>query len=231
MNARGLFTASRQAGFTLIEVLAALALSSVLLMSLNLGMTTIRQGVERARTSLGSQAALSAASGIFVSDAERIAKIRRAGGKAATYLFEGTARQMIYPVAEYAGAGKGGLYMVRLTASETDGTTQLIRDRAPISPGLEPEVSDDWADAVVLLEGPYDIEFAYRAQRSGIRSWSESWSAAGGMPEQLRLTITDRATGRLRMPVLVQSLQIDTEVDCVVEGSGCGGPKPEGAPQ
>jgi general secretion pathway protein J len=225
-------SAEGQHGFTLVEVLAALAVASLIIVSLNLASTAVRQGVEKTRQSLGSQAAVSAAAGIFQRDAARIAKLRRAeSAEAGGYLFEGNARQMIYPLPEFEGVSQGGLYLVRLRAEDAEGGTQLIRDRAPLLPG-EAEVEDrTWSDAVVLLEGPFDIGFAYRAQRTGQRDWNESWDPANAMPEQIRLTIGDSATGRLRAPVIVQSLLVDAEVECAAAPASCGDAKPEGAAQ
>ncbi len=82
---------------------------------------------------------------------------------------------------------------------------------------------------VVLLSGDFEMAFAYRAQRSGARGWSDAWSAAEAMPEQVRLTIGDRRTGRLRIPVLVQALQVDAEVDCAGPARGCANARPERA--
>lgn len=212
----------REAGFTLIEVLAALALASLVLVSLNLAMSAIERGVSKTQASLGRQSALTAATDIFAADVARIAKIRRGEKEGDGYLFEGSARQMIYPLAEREGLTTGGLYLVRLRVRQEKGIYRLIRDRAPLAAGETPDTDAKWQDAVVLLEGPYDIAFAYRAQRSGARAWTESWSGAEAMPEQVRLTIGEPGTDRVRIPVLVQSLRIDTEVDCA-SAAGCGG--------
>lgn len=201
-----------QRGFTLVEVLAALAIASLVMVSLNLAAGTVRRGVEAARETLGAQASLSTAIGIFRRDVSAIAKLLQ---KDDTYLFDGSTRQMIYALNEE----RGGLYRVRLRVVETGEGLQLIRDRAPILPGGMTTVSA-WTDEVVLLEGSFDVSFAYRAQRSGGRGWQESWSGARAMPEQIRLTIGDRATGRLRVPVIVQPLLVDAEVQCAA-ASGC----------
>jgi prepilin-type N-terminal cleavage/methylation domain-containing protein len=220
---------AKQRGFTLVEVLVALALTSMVLVSLNLASTTVRRAVETSGRSLSDQAALTAAVDVFQRDVARIAKLRR-GAEGAGYVFEGSARQMIYPVPEHQGASPGGLYMVRLTASSDDGITQLIRDRAPVLPGDTPDATDDFQDEVVLLEGRFDITFSYRAQRTGSRSWADSWTNPGTMPEQIRLTIGDGSTGRLRLPVIVQSLLVDAEVECT-GAPGCGGNLPDVVPQ
>lgn len=219
---------NREAGFTLIEVLAALALASIVLVSLNLAMNAIERGVARTQASLGRQSALTAATDIFAQDVARIAKIRRGEKDAQDYLFEGSARQMIYPLAEREGLTTGGLYLVRLRVRTAKGISQLIRERAPLPAGETPRTDVTWEDAVVLLDGPYDITFAYRAQRSGARGWADSWGGAEAMPEQVRLTIGEPGTDRVRIPVMVQSLRIDTEVDCASPAAGCGGEVPTG---
>jgi general secretion pathway protein J len=217
-----------QSGFTLVEVLAALAVASLVLVSLNLASATIRRGVDQARESLGGQAALTAAIGIFRRDVAGIAKLRReAEAGSVRYVFEGDARQMVYPVSELRGASAGGFYLVRLRAIDSESGQQLIRDRAAVLPGEAAE-TPAWSDAVVLLDGPFEIRLAYRAQRSGERQWEEIWSAAVAMPEQVRLSIADSTTGRLRVPMIVQPLLVDAEVECAGPG-GCGQSKQTGA--
>lgn len=225
--------ASRESGFTLIEVLVGLALSSMILVSLNLAMTAIRQSVDRTRDSLGSQAALSAAADVFSGDVARIARIRRGTAEQFSgYVFEGSADQMTYPLFEYRGVATGALYLARLRVQDAGGQTQLIRERARIEPGGENAMGAEWKDAVVLLEGPFDIALAYRAPRAGARSWEDAWASAESMPEQVRLSITDRKTGKLRLPVLVQALQVDAEVECAALGPGCkNAPAPAEAPK
>lgn len=230
-NQNSTFKRRGEAGFTLIEMLAALALASLILVSLNLAMNAVERGVAKTRDSLGRQSALTAATGVFSADVARIAKIRRDPKGDEGYLFEGSARQMIYPLAEREGLATSGLYLVRLRVASGKGSSQLIRERAPLEPGETPGTQARWQDAVVLLDGPFDVSFAYRAQRSGARGWTDSWSGAEAMPEQVRLTIAEPGTGRLRIPVLVQSLLIDAEADCASPAAGCGGSGEKGAAQ
>lgn len=208
-----------QRGFTLVEVLAALAIASLILVSLNLASASIRQGVDGTRESLGGQAHLSAALGIFRRDVSGIVKLRLEDG---SYVFEGSSRELIYAVSERRGLSSGGLYLVRLRVLEDEAGARLVRDRALLPPGQKPTASN-WSDEVALIEGPFDVSFAFRAPRSGERNWQEIWSAPKAMPEQIRLMITDRATGRLRIPVAVQPLHIDAEIQCAA-AEDCGLP-------
>lgn len=223
--------AGRDAGFTLFEVLAALALASLIFVVLNLAMTTIERSVAASRTSLGNQDALETAARIFTRDVARIAVIRRPGTGAPGFLFEGTARQMIYPLPETEGVSRGGLYWVRLRIVTRQGVTQLIRDRAPLPPGGDLRLPGTWDDEVVLLEGRFDIAFSYRAQRSGSRAWADGWTGAEAMPQQVKLTIAEPGTGQLRIPVLVQSLLIDAEAQCAAAAADCDGEMPKSEAQ
>lgn len=224
-------SARDEAGFTLLEVLAALTLASLVFVVLNLAMTNIERSVAASRGSLGNQDAVEAAAGVFMRDVARIAMIRRTGTGIKSYLFEGTGRQMTYPLAESQGLKRSGLYLVRLRVETIQGVTQLIRERAPLPPGEELRLPGVWNDEVVLLEGPFDIALSYRAQRSGSRAWADGWTGAEAMPQQIRLTIAEPGTGRLRIPVLVQSLLIDAEAQCVSAAEDCGGEMQRGEEQ
>lgn len=224
---------SQEAGFTLLEVLAALALASLILVSLNLAMRSIGMGVDRTRQNLSQQQAIAAAAELFGRDVARIAKIRRPGGKDFEgYLFDGQPGEMIYVLREDRGITAPGLYLVRLSLRDNNGVRELVRERAPLAFGDASLAAPEWRDPVVLLSGPYDIGFAYRAPRSDIREWNSRWSVARTMPEQIRLTIGDAETGELRVPGFVQSLAIDAEADCAAETKPpCGAAAQEGQTQ
>lgn len=219
---------SAQSGFTLLEVLAGLILASLILVSLNLAMTAVGKGVDGTRKSLGQQAGIAAAIDVFSHDVARIEKIRRGKGEDfGGYLFDGRSDEVIYPLRESAGVTAPGLYLIRLSFREEKGARELIRERSPLALGERGE-NPKWRDPVILLSGPYDISFAYRAQRSGARDFSDSWPAGDAMPEQIRLTIEDQGTERLRVPGFVQSLAIDGEVECASGGGArCGAPQAE----
>lgn len=223
----------REAGFTLIEVLAALVLSSLVLVSLNMAMSAVGKGTDHTRRSLGEQSELGAALDIFSRDVGRIAKIRRPAkpGDFAGYVFDGRSDAIVYPLREEEGLTAPGLYLVRLSVRQKDGRSTLLRERTPLPAGDDATLPQ-WGDPVELLSGPYDIAFAYRAQRTGQREWNGSWQATETMPEQIRLTVTNRETGRLRVPGFVQALAIDSEVDCAGNLElRCGTAEPEGAIQ
>ncbi len=221
-------------GFTLIEVIAGLAVASLILVSLNLVMGTINRGFDQTARTLSRQNAMSGALDIFGSDVARIETIRGRGadGEPQPFLFSGREREVIYVLAERPGNNPAGLYLVRLYVRDSDGDAELIRARAALPAGSFDMAEAGWQDEVMLLSGPYDISFSYRAPRQGLRSWGSGWESGAKMPEQIRLTITDRATGRLRVPGLVQSLKINGEAACLrPEAKDCGKTPAQEAPQ
>ena len=111
MKQRTHITAARrggEAGFTLVEVLAGLALASLIFLGLNLAMDAVRSGVDGVRGSLGRQAELSSAAAIFSEDAARIVPVPLNAEAGTRYLFSGAEREMTYPVFETRGVTRGG---------------------------------------------------------------------------------------------------------------------------
>lgn len=216
---------SSQHGFTLIEIIVGLAVSSLILLSLNLVMGTINRGFEQTTKSIARQTGLTTALDVISADLARIERIREPGkeNEKGAFLFEGRKQEIIFPLVERPGNNAAGLYLVRMWVRQGDNGQELVRDRAPLPLDAFNLANKNWDDEVVLMQGPFDIQFDYRAQRSGLRSWASSWNADDMMPEQVQITVTDVATQRLRIPVFVQSLAIEAETACVVpQTKACG---------
>jgi prepilin-type N-terminal cleavage/methylation domain-containing protein len=222
---RSVIAYPHQRGFTLIEIIVGLAVSSLILLSLNLVMGTINRGFEQTTKSIARQTGLSTALDVISADLARIERMREAGKPKGAFLFRGQKREMIFPLVERPGNNAAGLYLIRMWVRQGDNGQELVRDRAPLPLDAFNLANKDWDDEVVLIQGPFDIQFDYRAQRSGLRSWASSWNADDMMPEQIQLTVTDLATRRLRLPVFVQSLAIEAETACVEpRNEACGKP-------
>jgi len=225
----------REAGFTLIEILVGLAISSLIMVGLSAAMRTIDMGWNRTTQSVERQAMLASAFHVLAGD---IARIERAvtgeeGGRG--FLFAGTESEAIYVLAERPGNNRAGLYWVRLLVRERDGATELVRMRAPFVWGKYAISAIAWRDDVVLMRGNIAVEMTYRSPRAGLRSWSTNWPASNRLPEQIKVEITDNKTGLWSTPAMVLALAIDAEAACFnVDSAACtmrtggalgGGPK------
>lgn len=202
-----------EGGFTLFEVLAGLAISSLVMTALGAAMTTINRGSAQASASIARQAAISSGLAVLAGDFQRIERAVDDPAQPTRFLFSGRPGGMDYVLDERRGEG---LHLIRLEVRAGAGGTELVRSRAPIGGAVA------FGEDVVLLAGDFTLAFSYRAPRARLRDWSSGWQAADRMPDQIRLEITDRATGRLRIPVFVAALRISAEAACAAaDAAGC----------
>lgn len=211
-----------QQGFTLIEIIVGLVISSMILVSLNLVMGAVNRGFDATSQAIGRQVELTRAFQILSGDISRIERYRATVDGAGQYQFEGTPAEMVFPLVERPGNNVAGTYWVKVLVRSGASGTELVRSRKPLVIGATSPDSSGWSDDVVLVRAPVGIEFAYRAPRTGIRNWSSSWHGGAQLPEQIRVVVVDTATGRLRVPHFVQYLKLDADPACDgSKGVGC----------
>jgi prepilin-type N-terminal cleavage/methylation domain-containing protein len=206
-------------GFTLIEILVGLLISSLIMAGLGLAMKAINTGFTQETGFIGRHNALAAGLHVIGGDISRIERAIDNPDTPASFLFAGAPGEMIYVLAERPGNNRAGLYWVRLLVRKIAGGSELVRMRAPFVAGTQ---ASDWRDEVVLLRGELSIAMSYRSPRGGLRDWVGSWQARNMLPEQIKIEIGDLKTGRLLVPVFVQTLKIGAEAYCVTaEAVGC----------
>lgn len=203
------------AGFTLIEILVGLAISSLIMVGLGAAMRTIDMGWNRTTQSVERQGEMSTAHHVLAGDIARIERAAVKGG----FLFAGTGSEAIYVLAERPGNNRAGLYWVRLLVREREGAVELVRMRAPFVSGGYDVGTIAWGDEVVLMRGDITVELSYRAPRAELRVWSTGWPAGNRLPEQIKIEVADRKTGLWLVPAMVLALEIDAEAACFDAGS------------
>jgi prepilin-type N-terminal cleavage/methylation domain-containing protein len=209
-------------GFTLLEILVGLVISSLIMVGLSLAMKTINMGFDQATVSIGRQGTIATGLYIAAGDISRIERVFDNPEQPGQFLFAGSRGEAVYILAERPGNNRAGLYWVRLLVRKTGDGAELVRMRAPYRQGQQDFAAIEWRDEVVLLRGGLAIELSYRAPRSGLRDWANSWLARNMLPGEIKIEIGDVGTGRLRVPVFVQTLKIGAEADCVAAGTpGC----------
>jgi len=177
----------RRAGFTLIEVLAALAIGSVIIMATAALIHDVARHFDRGTRGAQEAERLMLAVERLAQDfnSARFVGWTTEGGPAVAFV--GNAGIM---------AGPQGEEVVALTVEPAGEVTRLVRRRAAWAgprTRLE-EVSP--RDAVVLVEGALDIAFIFgRIAPGGALAWSESWIGQTTLPRFVRLILRDRTTG------------------------------------
>jgi len=176
------------AGFSLIETLAALALMGLILSALagitsqwlpnwNRGFARIQNSesvsiaLERICTDIGAAE--------FVT-ADRAAK---------QVLFDGTELSVTLVRPSLGPNARPGLEVVRIAESTEGKGFVLTRSQAQFTPGAAGQLN--FTNPVVLLRAPYRVSFSYAARDS---KWKNTWREASELPAAVLMTVRDAAT-------------------------------------
>jgi len=189
-------------GFTLIEVLAALAISSVIIAATVTLIHMVAGNFDRGTRGVDAADGLMLAVQRLASDfgsARYVAWTTQAGPALAFKAEQADGEKPARIIFVGGRSGESGLRtdeVISLTIEQTDEATRLMRRRAAWT---GPDMSIDRIspqDAVVLLEGNLDISFIFgRLVPERGLVWSTAWIGEKTLPRFVRLVLRDRATG------------------------------------
>lgn len=238
---RGRPETGRRAGFTLVETLAALAVAS----SIIVGAAALthhvvahfdhgERGVNDAERFALAMERLSrdfgAARHVALKPSGAIAPPAPAspganGKKPETppplVAFDGDGKSVVFVTASAIGAQAALEEVVTLSVEPAGESTRLVRRRAP---WLGPDAGLDRGQAkddVVLLEGRFDISFAYARVEKGVASWKDVWRGESEPPRLFRLDLRDEETGQRLAPGAEFLLRADAPADCASAEAQC----------
>ena len=216
-------SSSSKAGFTLIEMLVAMALMVGILSALatitaqwlpnwNHGFQHVQRtelfgrGLER-----------------LVSDLSA-AEYVTASGYSKKPLFEGDELSVRFVRPAIGPNTRPGLEVISVTTQSDDRSTALVRTRAPFVPlpenGRLRDLSN-FSDPVVLIRSPYRATFSYAGSN---RVWQTAWHNTDDLPVAVRVLVRDAAThatlavstvALLRVNVSPVCARVDEPVKCV----------------
>jgi prepilin-type N-terminal cleavage/methylation domain-containing protein len=189
-------------GFTLVEVLAAFAIASVIIIASAALIRNVALYFDRGARGATEAERLMLAVGRLSGDfgSARFVPTRMVNGVAIAFAAEQANGERPASVA-FVGAGGVGSgvqddELVRLTIEKDGDIRRLVRRRA-IWPGPRTPFDDITPqDPVVLLEGNLDMSFVFgRISPDGALTWYASWAGERVLPRYVRLIVRDRATG------------------------------------
>jgi len=216
-----------EAGFTLIEVLLATLLMTVILAALatvtaqwlpnwNRGIARV-QRAERLATGLDR----------IVADLS-VAEQMTVNGDAKAPLFDGAELSVTFLRTALGPSSRPGLEFIRLIEKADAQGLALVRERAPFQP-MPTDGQIRFVDQVVLIRAPYRVSFAYAGPD---RIWRPTWRGQGQLPERIRITVRDSASGQVLAVSAATVLHITAPAECAraKNPTTCvTGPKPQQA--
>jgi general secretion pathway protein J len=198
-----------EAGFTLIEVLMATLLMTMILAALatvtsqwlpnwNRGMARVQRAE---RLALGLDR--------LVADLSVAAMIPM-NGDAKTPLFEGSELAVTFVRSAVGPNTRPGLEIVRLVEKADGQGLAMVRERAPFAP-MPSDAQIRFADQVVLIRSPLRVTFSYAGPD---QVWQPNWRGQMQLPDSIRIAVRDGATGQVLGVSSATILHVNAWAEC-----------------
>jgi general secretion pathway protein J len=198
-----------EAGFTLIEVLMATLLMTIILAALatvtsqwlpnwNRGMARV-QRAERLAMGLDR----------IVADLS-VAQMTSINGDARTPLFEGSELAVTFVRTAVGPNAQPGLEIIRFVEKADSQGLAMVRERAPFSPRPS-DAQIRFADQVVLIRAPFRLTFSYAGPD---HVWQPDWRGRIELPDMVRVTVRDSATGQVLAVSRAATVHVNASAAC-----------------
>jgi general secretion pathway protein J len=201
--------AAGEAGFTLIEVLMATLLMTVILGALatvtaqwlpnwNRGMARVQRaerlaiGLERIAADLS------------------VAEMMPINGDAKAPLFEGAELSVTFVRTAVGPNTRPGLEIIRLIEKADAQGLALVRERTPFTP-KPADAQVRFADQVVLIRSPFRVSFSYAGPD---QVWQKEWRGQKQLPEMVRISVRDIGTGQVLSVSSAAIVHVNAPAEC-----------------
>jgi general secretion pathway protein J len=178
--------ASREAGFTLIEAMAAVAVMAVIVGALS---TVAGQWLPhwgRGLSELQRADLLDFGIDRIAADVAATKYVSLDGDQKP--LFDGTASSVTFVRSAIGPDSASSLETVRISQVPNGSSFAMVRAKARFTPSLAGAALVVLTDPVVLVRGPVHIFFAYAGPD---RAWSDTWEGQKRLPDAVRITALD----------------------------------------
>ena len=212
MRARG--------GFTLIEMLAAIAIGSVIIAA-TAGLTyNVAFHFDRGTRAVGHAEQIVLAVDRLSADFGSARYVRFDTNRGIVAGFSGTSSRIVFISASRVVSRSTFDDVIDFKIENGDKVSRIMRRRASwLGPRMSLE-KIDFVDPVVLLEGPYDISVAYGFfQDESKVTWVERWDGEPTLPRYIRLNVRDRLSKQDVLEEMTFAIRADAPSSCAASDS------------
>ena len=215
----------RASGFTLVELLLAITLMSILLGLTYTGLRAATRSSERGEVLLAAGGELRAAHQFVRRQLNQMLPLPFAlegGNDEIRVVFEGDAGRIQYvaPMPGYLGTGGPQVQLIELANSD-DGDIVIQFNHALLQGFEQGHLFE--RDPVILLEGVESaaFEFLGRDEEGELSEWSSSWDQMDQLPVAVRLDVVFTEGLNIHWPDLLASVKVDEQA--TIGGAGQAG--------
>ena len=193
-------------GFTLIEILLAVSLLSLILLLLFSALFSANRSWAATERRIAQNDELRLVAEFIQRQLAEQSPLFWAGEDDTGLLFSGARDELHFTAGLPAHRGGGGAQALTLKVSRAGGERQLALYFQPVSVARRPFAHQHGGERVVLLANTARIELAYygREEIEGQSSWRAEWRHAELLPELIGLTVypaTDRPWPEMIIPL------------------------------
>jgi general secretion pathway protein J len=207
-----------EAGFTLIEMVVAMALLAAMMLLLYQGLTFGLRGWDAADANGRRTADRRIAENFLRREVREIFPMRFKDPMTLRFAFDGKADSLRFASARPAGISALGLSLVGITLEDAgDGkrTRNLVMRRAMPDDEAKDFGPLDKAERIVLFEGVDRVAFQYFGSENDFAdpAWVDAWEFPGRVPQMIRMSI--RTADGSVVPDMVMRLMLGEEAGCL----------------
>jgi general secretion pathway protein J len=205
-----------QRGFTLIELVVAMALLGTMMVLMYSGLTFSLKGWDAGAASGQRTTDRRIGENFLRRELSEIFPMRWKDPMVLRLAFEGETQRMRFVSSRPAGVTQGGLSLVGLEVEAGEGRERsLVMRRAMPDDAAKDFGPLDQADRTVLLAGVDSVAFSYFGSENDFTDprWSDTWTFAGRVPQMVRMRI--RNADGTQVPEMVVRVNLGEEAGCL----------------
>ncbi|HVZ52879.1 MAG TPA: prepilin-type N-terminal cleavage/methylation domain-containing protein [Pseudolabrys sp.] len=200
---------SANAGFTLIETLAALAIAGALFAVIAEFAGRTLRNWNHGEATIAVMEMLTRGLGRMQVDLNSAVPMTPPGTDGSTVYFAGNANAMRFVAATGFGVGNHGLELLNISAKQDNDDLLLVRERGPI---LNP--ASQLSDPVVLMRGHIQVRFAYRD--AGGQTFDQ-WGNKPELPAAVLVKVLAQDGTPVFPSAFVLPVPVNLGADCLVD--------------